>query len=164
MLFMMLLLLLLLFFALAVAVAGVFLVLLSFLWGRLWIRTTLNIAVLFKVFKTAVCFFLVSVAVAADAAGCCCFCCCCCFCFCCCCCCYGYRHLCLRFDHDRVAGLKSHSPNVEGCDAHCNHVVFFFATRSKRDSCRRGLNKQTIAGGAMIVREFCILVDHICGR
>ena len=35
MLFMMLLLLLLLFFALAVAVAGVFLVLLSFLWGRL---------------------------------------------------------------------------------------------------------------------------------
>ena len=60
MLFMMLLLLLLLFFALAVAVAGVFLVLLSFLWGRLWIRTTLNIAVLFKVFNTAVfLFFLV---------------------------------------------------------------------------------------------------------
>ena len=58
MLFMMLLLLLLLFFAFAVAVAGVFLVLLSFLWGRLWIRTTLNIAVLFKVFKTAVFFFL----------------------------------------------------------------------------------------------------------
>jgi hypothetical protein len=60
MLFMMLLLLLLLFFA--VAVAGVFLVLLSFLWGRLWIRTTLNIAVLFKVFNTAVfLFFLVSI-------------------------------------------------------------------------------------------------------
>ena len=59
MLFMMLLLLLLLFFA--VAVAGVILVLLSFLWGRLWIRTTLNIAVL-KVFNTAVfLFFLVSI-------------------------------------------------------------------------------------------------------
>ena len=54
------------------------------------------------------------------------------------------RHLCLRFDHDRVAGLKSHSPNVEGYDAHYNHVDFFFATRSKRDSRRRGLHQKTL--------------------
>ena len=64
MLVMMLLLFLLLFFAFAVAVAGVFFGLLSFLWGRRWIRTRLNIAVLFKVFITAVCFFLVSVVAA----------------------------------------------------------------------------------------------------
>ena len=64
MLVMMLLLFLLLFFAFAAAVAGVFFGLLSFLWSRLWIRTRLNIAVLFKVFKTAVCFFLVSVVAA----------------------------------------------------------------------------------------------------
>ena len=59
------------------------------------------------------------------------------------------RHLFLRFDHDRVACLKSHSANVEGYDAHYNHVDLFFATRSKRNSRRRGPNKQMIAEKAM---------------
>ena len=43
-------------------------------------------------------------------------------------------------------------------------AVSFFLVSVVAATLAKVFYKQTIAGGVMIVREFCILVDHICGR